>query len=514
MMARILIVLVMIKIAIAILLSSFFLLRPLMMQDSGLLYPNDDFDYFAHATSLVFGQFPSYKNEFLFRGPPSPEGAIGAGIMAAPFVYVFSWVDRINGSSIVEKRTLDNVRGSWTVFGFIFAGAFYFCLSCLLLFWSVRCLVGETFALWAVILMIICQGMPLYAFRRPIFTHSPELFLQSVFVYLFIKNELSDGHLIKQWWAFICVGVLAGMIALTRYNNILFTISWPLLFLSRSLWPQKNWRIFWQNTCWVILPIVFLISIFKYWPELYNHYIIYKGNDMVEKVFNVQAPWQEFVRRLLHIFLAFDWGLIFTAPFLLLGCWGMAFCDVSWKRKYIFAMIPLLVNCYVVVVTGSQGAYYGYRYLIASAFPLFVLPLAFLLKWLNRKIGNWWKWGVIILAVFPVISMWCYEGNAQVATYPIPTTFFGTIAWGNATYQIAVWQTVLNLKALGGIVYLGGIQYFHQLLFYATATSLGFKVTPPMEIKTLIQVLLIYSLPFVLVFIFKDKALDTHDPSG
>jgi hypothetical protein len=485
------------RIAIAIFLSSFFLLRPFIMEFYGSLYPNDDFDYFAHSTSLAFGQFPSYKNEYLMGESNGPKCAIGTGLISAPFVFAFSLLDRINGSTIVQARTAQNVRTSWAVFGFIFASAFYFCLGCLLLYWSARSIVGPSLAVWAVILMVICQGMPLYAYRRPVFSHVPEFFLQSVFVYLFIKNEMSGGKLMRQWWSFALLGIGAGLISLVRYNNILFTIVWPLLFIRHDRWQKKNWVAASRNILHAYFSVVVLILIFKLWPEASNHYTTYPG---IENELIVHASWQKFVERFGYILLAPDWGLIFTAPFMLLGAWGLMLLDVPWKKKYLIAASPLLINYYIIHITGYQSSYYGYRYMIASAFPLFVLPLAFLLKYIDGKIGRWWKFGAVLLALFPVMSMWCWEGNALVATSPIPT-FFGKIDWGNSTYQIGVWQTVLNLKALGGIIYLGGIQYVHYL-FYAAKT--GLKVNPPFDLKTLIQTLMLYALPFVMVWIFKD----------
>jgi len=484
------------KIAFAIFLSSFFLLRPVIMQYSGLLYPDDDFDYFAHATSLAFGQFPSYKNEYFMDATSGPQRAIGTGIMAAPFVSAFSLLDRVNGADIVEKRTAQNVQESWSVFGFIFASVFYFCLSCMLLYRSIAPLAGETFTVWAIILMVICQGMPLYAFRRPVFSHVPEFFLQSVFVYLLIKNEISNGKWIKKWWSFALIGFGAGLIALTRYNNVLFTIMWPLLFLRRDKW---------QKIFYVLPSAALLIMIFKWWPEQYNHYITYAG---LEKELTIHAPWPELVRRLGQVLFGPDWGLIFTAPFLILGMGGLALLNFSWKKKYILATLPILVNFYIINVTGLQGSYYGYRYLIASAFPLFVLPLAFLLKWMDNKIGPLWKWGAVFLALLPVMSMWCWEGNALVATHIVPT-FFGKTDWSNPSYQLNVWQTAFDPKALGGIIYLGGIQYSHYL-FYAAGTLFGHKANPPFSMKTLIQALIIYSMPFVMTWYLKNKGVHRH----
>ena len=485
------------RIIFAIFLSSFFLFRPFMMEFYGLMYPDDDFDYFAHASSLAFGQFPSYKNEYLMSHALAPERSIGPGLLAAPFVFAFSWLDRVNGSDIIKQRTEQNVQRSWSVFGFIFASVFYFCLSCMLLYWSTEMVVGSSWGAWAVILMVIFQGMPLYAYRRPIFTHVPELFLQSVFVYAFIRNEMSDGRWVKQWWGFVLIGLVAGLVALTRYNNVLFTLIWPLFFISKDI-RKKNWRTALRNSMFIYATVGLLIIIFKLWPENYNHYFTYPGG---ERELLIRATWQEMIRRFFHVLGGPDWGLVYTTPFLLLGAWGLKFLDIPWKKKYILAILPLLLNFYLINVDGVVGGYYGYRYLIASAFPLFVLPLAFLLKWFDLKLGTWWKWGAVLISFFPVMSMWCWEGNRLVATNIIPM-FFGREDWSNATYQLGVWQTFSNWHALGGILYLGGIQYCHYL-FYAAKYFSSNKLNPPFEVKTLVQTLIIYSLPFVMAGILK-----------
>ncbi|MEI7999303.1 MAG: hypothetical protein WCH62_07365, partial [Candidatus Omnitrophota bacterium] len=203
-----------------------------------------------------------------------------------------------------------------------------------------------------------------------------------------------------------------------------------------------------------------------------------------------------------HIFFGPDWGLVFTAPFLLLGVWGLFLLDVPWKKKYILLSIPILVNFYIIFVSGHQGSYYGYRYLIATAFPLFVIPLAFLLKRLENKV-SYWKWGAVLLALLPVMSMWCYESNVWVTLSPTPT-FFGTTDWSNDTYQIAVWQSIFDLKLLWRVIYFGGVKYFYFLL----KTLIGSRDNFSFEIKTLIQIFIIYSLPFVTCWILRNKVLE------
>ena len=160
-----------IRITIAIFIVSLFLVRPYNLQSRGMWYVDDDYDYFAHASAMVFGQYPSYKKEFFTIMKEGPQSPIGTGILAAPFVYVFSFFDRAAGSSITETRTQDNIVGSWSQFGFYFASIFYFILACYLLFAGISCFVPPAQASNAVILMMICQGLPLFTWRRPFFSH-------------------------------------------------------------------------------------------------------------------------------------------------------------------------------------------------------------------------------------------------------------------------------------------------------------------------------------------------------
>ena len=157
------------KIAIAIFIAAFFLLRPYAMQENGMWYTGDDYYYFAQASSIAFGQFPSYKNEFCGL-KENPITCIGSGMIAAPFVFISSLFDRLEGSNISVKRTHQNIACSWSQFGFIVSSVLCLCLGCILLYLAGLMVARPFSASWAVILIVICQGIPLYAFHRPIFS--------------------------------------------------------------------------------------------------------------------------------------------------------------------------------------------------------------------------------------------------------------------------------------------------------------------------------------------------------
>ena len=216
------------RIIIAISIAAIFLIRPYFLQNRGMWYKDDDYDYFAHSSAMVFGQYPSYQNEFFTIMKEGPQSPIGTGILAAPFVYIFSLLDRVEGSTIVDKRTPENIIGSWSQFGFEFASIFYFTWACYLIFLGISRFVAPRQASIAVILMMICQGLPLFVYRRPFFSHCSELFLQSVLMYLFLRKRDRSAK------ALTGVMVLCTLLYLTRPNDIAFALLWPFLLCDFS----------------------------------------------------------------------------------------------------------------------------------------------------------------------------------------------------------------------------------------------------------------------------------------
>ncbi|MBF0504604.1 MAG: hypothetical protein HQL14_05825 [Candidatus Omnitrophica bacterium] len=460
------------------------------------MYPHDDFDYFAHASSLVFGQFPSYQKEYFDYPHLVPLGSIGSAILAAPFVFTFSLIDRIKGSDISTQRTSDNVPQSWSVFGFVFSSVFYFSLACLLLYQAVKLYVKPDIASWAVIFMAVCQGMPLFAFRRPVFSHASEFFLQSLLLYCFLRNEKVDGAFIKRWWQFVLLGVVAALVFLTRYNNLFFALVWPLFFIGRNPQHKTRGELLTQALC-VTLPLIFFLVFFKWWPHLYNP----NGQGYSISLVMPHGTILQIIEHLVHVFIGIDWGLIFTAPFLLLGLLGLALWKAPLKKTYILVMLPLIVNFYIIAIYGSQGGWYGYRYMFVSAFPLLVLPLAILMDWAEQRLGVWNKILMFLFALMPIVSMICFESNDLTFIVPIPQ-YFGLIDYSNANYQIGAWQTVLQIQQHWQDIFQGGGEYFYKLyssidLWYSLC-KIGYQQYFPMIFGLLIKVLMIYLAPFVL----------------
>jgi hypothetical protein len=488
------------KIAFVIFIFIFILLRPYIFQGSGFWYYGDDQDYFAHASSIVFGQFPSYKKEYLTIDKNYPQSSIGSAVLSLPFVWSFSLIDRFNNADIVSHRSSENTTGSWTQFGFIFASCFYFCAACFLLYRGVLYCVEERYAYLSLVLTVLCQGLPLFAFRRPIFSHAGEFFLQSVFIFLLLRNSTSTKKFPQGLWQYVLVGTLAALVYLTRYNNIGFALIFPcLLLLSSGFYVRstKNWL----SLFLLMISFVAMIGVFKIWPEIFNqaHPYPWVKDHLLIKITAYDA-----IHRLGHIFFGLDWGLVYTAPYILIGSIGLFIFKYPAQKYFKWLFFVLGLDFYIVMIWGSQGGWYGYRYFIASAIPLLVLPVALFFKHMEEALGQrltlWWA----LIAIPPVLSMICFEGNAGNLELYRSVQDFGVGDITNNLYQFHVWEIALfKPQQFIDIISKGGVEYVHFLSVHilqkaGLLINQYFMLYSAFDGAVLLKTLMIYALPFVM----------------
>ncbi len=486
------------SISIAILIAAFFLLRPYQMQKLGLCYRGDDFSYFAHATAIAYVQFPSYEKEYYIHGEGRPLHSIGSGIMAAPFVFVFSLIDRLQGNSIVQQRTADNIRHSWSMFGFVVASCTYFWLGCWLLFRTGIRFVAPRYVIAAVILLVIIQGIPLYAFRRPIFAHIYEFFLQSVMVFLLFKPAENHGPGRRYW---LTAGATLALMPLVRYNNAAAMLAWwAVLFMKHGV-GRKAFR---NKSVWIsVAAFAVMVGGFFLIPVA-----MHTDTGYLTKFRYFLTPWwlPEYPGRLWNVLFGPGWGLIYTAPFILIGTWT-ALRHRPPEAKYLrWAMAAMLVNFHIIVTSAAQGGYYGYRYFIFSMIPLLIVPFAGWLGNVTERYGltGWAAIGVI--AIFPLFSMLCFEGNDSGLTLHIVKLANG-YGYSNHTYQWEIWKLLCTQPVEWGIaVFKGGLLYWIYVFTQLTGTgrilpSIVLEKYPEFRPDILLKVLIIYTLPFLLLYI-------------
>jgi len=503
----------------AIFIVAFILFRPYQLQSSGMLYIDDDQSYVAHATSLVFLQFPSYAKESFTVGKGVPLHSIGASLLASPFVFIFSIVDRFLGNDIVMQRNPTNVALSWTAFGFVVSSLFYLWATCLLLYLSLRFFFSSWISSLTVMLSVLVEGIPLFALRRPANAHIYEIFLQSLFIF-FLFRVYKVGHILPDKWHFrywkesALVGILIGLMFLVRLNNILIALAWPgiLFFLYYPKITRK--RIFQMIIIsYLFIPAVFFV--FQIWPIFYNlhdirYYQGYINHPYIKENLLAIQSLDFYFRRFLHLLWGVDFGLVFSSPYLLLGLISFLWIKKDRIYKYItLALIPLIVNFYITLSYRTQGAWYGYRYLIFSLLPVIIYPLAYTFSLLaEKKLRSLFIITIAIL-IIPLLSMVSFEGNDSNLTLKIIDQGFGVADYGNSTYQIEIYKTI----------YKQPVQYLFSLFkagpcYFAYLASLltGFEGLPAViyekysvfKMSTFIKMAIIYLFPFLLFIIYKE----------
>jgi len=499
----------------AIFICAFILFRPYQLQKSGCIYTGDDNSYLAHATSLVFFQFPSYSKEYFLNGKGVPMHPMGPALLACPFVFCASLLDRVFGAEIVSKRTEANVYGSWTAFGFIISSAFFLWMICLLLYRGLRFYFEPRISSLTVILIVLLQGVPLFAFRRPVFSHIYEMFLQSIFVFILLRLNSAGGFILsakspKIFREAVFVGLLIGLITLVRLNNIIMALAWPIILFT-FYYPRIGWGRIVKMAGVSYLTMGALIFIFQIFPIIYlhdmNRYQGYESNDFVSNLLILYNP-VFYIKRLARLIWGLDWGLIFTAPFTLLGLFFLVkIKEDKVCRSLKWLLIPLAVNLYVVLACREQGGWYGHRYLIFSLIPVIAYPVAWALA-LAGKNNRYLYYAIIFMALLPVFSMLSFEANNSNLTLKLIDQGFGARDYGNNVFQLEIYKTMLTtpVQFVFGILK-GGLLY----IVYQLSTVLGLNKYLPavimdkyaiFELPAFIKTLFIYLLPFGLLFIY------------
>ncbi|MBF0386311.1 MAG: hypothetical protein HQL20_00480 [Candidatus Omnitrophica bacterium] len=483
-----------------IFLSAFLLLRPYNFSTTGQMYSGDDWSYFAHASALAFGEFPSYSKESWMTGEGVPSHSVGAGVLAAPFVYLFSRLDLLNGNDIVSERKPNNIPGSWALFGFVVASSVYFWLACLFLFLSARMFVSSTAASWAVIGMVLVQGAPLFIFRRPVFSHVYELVLLAFLVWLFCRVKQAGAVFGRG--SMLVAGIAGGLLSLTRLDDLGFVLGFQILFV----WQMKGavYRKALALGLMVFLGAL-VVAVFKVWPEMLVAHHSLHGVDNLMKHLSVL----DYMRRLWHIIVGPDWGLVFTAPFILVTVVFLYTSANSVLVQFKWISVLLLIKLWVVMQWMTQGGWYGYRYLLLSAMALLTVPFAVFLEEKVLKGALWRRVAVVLIALPPLLSMLFFEGNAEGLTLHIVEQYFAVSGWGNNIYQWEVWRALLwtPLEAVM-VLCKGGVLYFFYLFCQAFSLDSVLPIIvrgkyPSFQWVVLVKTILVYVIPFVLFLLWQ-----------
>lgn len=496
-------------ITIIIFIFAFFIFRPYFMQERGLLYSGDDTGYFAHATSLAFFHFPDYSKEYFTyaaddlptNDKSQPMHSIGPGIMAFPFVISFSLIDRLQNSPIVEKREINNIIHSWTLFGFIISTIFYFYFGIVLLYKGLKYYFEERISFFAILFMILFQFFPLYVFRRPILSHIYEFFLQAVLIYILLKDSKTKFIDNIKWWLSVLIGITIGLITLVRINDLFFSLLWPIvIFCFRD---KFNFKKYYKSLITIYLTALIIILLFKLPLNIVYGSEPYFGSGLVS-IFSSIFSFERFLfylKCLVNIFIGLDWGLIFTAPFLVFSIFYSFIAKYNLKKQILIILIPVIANFYGYFQ--GFGGWYGYRIIFFSIAPILIIPFAdFLQKSMKKISPKLLLAGLSVISIYPILSMLSYEGIVKMTE-----CYYSPIV--RNYYHIDIWKVIFsNPKDYITSIIKGGPLF----IIYLFSKVFGFfKVLPQIVqekyiifgLDVLIKTILLYIMPFIMYFFVK-----------
>jgi len=451
-----------------------------------LMIVNDDDDYFAVASSIAYGNFPYFSDEY-HVGEKMPFASVGPGVLAAPFVAVFSIVDHALHAPIVKKRDKDNRYWTWSLLGFHFAVYFYFLFGVFFLYEALKFWGTEHAAMFSTLLILLGGGgVLIYVFKRPVMSHAFEFFTVDAVVLLIT--------LAMQKRAVKChdeiIGVCAALLFLTRYNNLFLSIGLIGLYL----------YVKWKNECQmsvgrvvrVFLPFCLFISVFRLLPIVANGYSSYdQGYAGVLGRIMPEVDPLFYWYRIGDIFLGRDMGLVYTAPVLVVALIALWVYKSRVPKEMLFLCGFCLFNFYFAVIWKSFGSYYGYRYLTFTVLPLLAVPLVFLVDHLFLAIGRWRVFLLgLLLCYFPVMSTLAFN-NSEIFQLARVTN-----SWGVVTYTTPNFHADLLTDLLSNPI---------NPIMRAAATGFGSFIWGKLSVQQTVQRASLYIGPpllFLLLYWF------------
>ncbi len=259
------------------LLVSFFIFlvhfNPLVMAQTAWAGLGDESSYLAHALTIGLDFDLNYSNEPLVPAginaltglPPHP---IGTGVVLAPFVFLFSLIDRLVGHPIIANHK--DFVGSWVMVGILVAkltslfSSIYFYTAAVNILRRDRVL-GNV----AGVLIAFGAGLGYWALGNPLKPHIFEFALYSVALYLFAKYWWVDAKFGRANWFLVGIYSILILLIIIRPSNLIaliFPFAWSIFMVKGS--GEKISVLILRNALYVLGAVIAIALINK---MVYGH---------------------------------------------------------------------------------------------------------------------------------------------------------------------------------------------------------------------------------------------------
>ena len=224
----------------------------------------------------------------------------------------------------------------------------------------------------AITLASVLLGTSLYHYGTfdSSFSHAYSFFLLAAFL-----------DLTETWYArpsrstSVLLGIVAGLIVLTRHTNALFVLFFPLYALSDRAAVAARLALFQRQR--KLVAIAAVAAALAVLPQLAIYYQA-TGRPIISSYGSLGFYWGS--PRILGVLVSVQKGLFFWSPLLLLACVGLALLARSRNSARAFllpAAIVLAIDTYVIASWWDWqfGASFGHRAFV-DTLPIFAIGLA------------------------------------------------------------------------------------------------------------------------------------------
>lgn len=232
------------------------------------------------------------------------------------------------------------------------------------------------------------------------------------------------------WKRTIILGLLSGLIALVRPNNVVIGLAFIFFGVYSINSLKANIQLFWKEKAKLLtlLGVAFLCLVpqFLYWKWISGHYIYNSYGE--EERFFFDRP-----RYLLCLF-SYTKGWFIYTPIMIFAVIGM-FMTGKYAKKFALAVpIFLIINTYIIFSWWSwwYGGGYSQRALIDS-YPMMAFGMASFLTWVGSR-----KWSAYLsgFLLFLLLSLSLF----QTWQYKM-----GLIRWSGMSKQY-YWAVFLKME--------------------------------------------------------------------
>jgi hypothetical protein len=428
----------------ALILAAFFTIGLALQLQLGARLQSDGFYYFAYLRSLAFDRDVNFMNDYKLLGlgdktylfQPTRTGhaesawTIGPAIVWSPFFaagHVVASRQHARGLEVATDGTSYPYRQAVAV-----AGLSYGLLGCWFMFRLLAMFFPGRIAGAAVFLTVAGSFMAWYLVKEPTMTHAPSMAAVAGFAWAWAATR--ENRSLRMW---ALLGLLAGFMALIRWQNLLFALLPGIDALVALIASARaNDRAKLQRT--LAASAVFLVCVaIAFLPQMLAWRAMY-GSFIARSPVGPQIYWTD--PHLGDILWSARNGLLSTGPILYLGAIGLLAFAIARPAIGIPSLIAVSVMVYFNACIqdwwGSAG-FGGRRF--DGTLPFFALGLAAFVHHAARLVQRHAVGAVIALLVLFAVWNAALMSAAQDGAVRIGETLSFDRAWAAQARVVHRW---------------------------------------------------------------------------